>query len=40
MATSRKSTLSKSPGMDPCDVAIVMYGKQHYGKSYGAGADF
>lgn len=34
MAASGKSTPSKSPGMDPCDVAMVMCGKQHHGKSY------
>lgn len=34
MATSGKSTPSKSPGIDPCDVTMVMHGKQCYGKSY------
>lgn len=34
MATSGKSTPSKSPGMDACDVTMVMRGKQHHGKSY------
>lgn len=34
MATSEKNTPSKSPGMDPCDVTMVMDGKQRYGKTY------
>lgn len=34
MTTSGKSTPSKSPGMEPCDVTMVMQGKQRYGKSY------
>lgn len=33
MAARGKSTPSKGPGMDPCDVAMVMHGKQHHGKS-------
>lgn len=34
MTTSGKSTPYKSPGMESCDVTMVMQGKQRYGKSY------
>lgn len=34
MATSGKHAPSQNPGTAPCDVTMVMHGKQPFGKSY------